>query len=528
MNYSSFARARQTMIRCAQIVSTLLFAFFCFESGASANQYSYTRNTLDALVANSDLVVRGTVTKREDLKVKDDQTYSGFGWVRISMAVAETLKGTAPGSEIDFLILDHQGPPAEHDRVPVGIEAIFGLKNVARDADAAAASASVAKSPRYLLPTVGDDGWPPGRNPIWFIPFNSNHDALTFETGIGALDWDVAKIRGIEGRAKICAAARRIAAEQGSEFAPVGKICSVDITRMDQRELDYMLIPIDARTRAAAEKWARSDDPLIRLRAVEFLSVFSDDAARNILRCLLDDPFSESARFYRHPFNYPVRERAITKLPRRKNLRLSERILTAPSIAMRSARPAWIVVIALAAILLISLAARKIGIARAAAVSLAVLVVCFWIPGLRYVEAMNLRIFGARHELSMAGGAIHYIHRADVPVGPFLSLGSVPRTAGMDAEWKDSIWKPAVNWHFGAFRAASGTAWQWGPCRLLALPAWLFLLPAIGIVLRAGFVRARAASRRRSGKCVRCGYDLRGTATGCPECGLQRVEAHTA
>jgi hypothetical protein len=60
----------------------------------------------------------------------------------------------------------------------------------------------------------------------------------------------------------------------------------------------------------------------------------------------------------------------------------------------------------------------------------------------------------------------------------------------------------------------------------VAAPHWSVaaLLAAPSLVWRAARA-ARRHSRRRKGLCLRCGYDLRASGTGCPECG---AEAHGA
>ena len=66
---------------------------------------------------------------------------------------------------------------------------------------------------------------------------------------------------------------------------------------------------------------------------------------------------------------------------------------------------------------------------------------------------------------------------------------------------------------FDASQSSDGTALV-----LMVLPWWLFftffsLYPAIYLIRRK-----RTATE---GKCVKCGYDLRGSKHRCPECGLQ-------
>lgn len=64
----------------------------------------------------------------------------------------------------------------------------------------------------------------------------------------------------------------------------------------------------------------------------------------------------------------------------------------------------------------------------------------------------------------------------------------------------------------------------------LILPMWMpvaaFLL-VTGITVRPWFLHARMARRTRRGRCVGCGYDLKGLAERCPECGraLRRLLA---
>jgi hypothetical protein len=63
---------------------------------------------------------------------------------------------------------------------------------------------------------------------------------------------------------------------------------------------------------------------------------------------------------------------------------------------------------------------------------------------------------------------------------------------------------------------------------LIQLPIWTMLLPAATAVWWLGTLRPWIRGRRRqlAGQCISCGYDLRGSAGACPECGAEReVEA---
>jgi hypothetical protein len=89
----------------------------------------------------------------------------------------------------------------------------------------------------------------------------------------------------------------------------------------------------------------------------------------------------------------------------------------------------------------------------------------------------------------------------------------------------------SVTEFFGEFERAAGWRQGWQPSwSKRFVPVW----PRVGLVLNSllfgavlcaawtapGVVRRRR--RVRGGRCVACGYDLRGSAAGCPECGMGR------
>jgi hypothetical protein len=73
--------------------------------------------------------------------------------------------------------------------------------------------------------------------------------------------------------------------------------------------------------------------------------------------------------------------------------------------------------------------------------------------------------------------------------------------------------------HWDWARLGPGDSCCWDDSGGVALPAWLpaaiFAAPVLARV--PGFALRRR--RRRSGQCLRCGYDLRATPGRCPECG---------
>ena len=68
-------------------------------------------------------------------------------------------------------------------------------------------------------------------------------------------------------------------------------------------------------------------------------------------------------------------------------------------------------------------------------------------------------------------------------------------------------------------RSSGGGAIPQGWVTVLVLPHW-FLAGLLSLPAAAGWTaRARKARRRRHGRCMQCGYDLRATPDRCPECG---------
>jgi hypothetical protein len=81
----------------------------------------------------------------------------------------------------------------------------------------------------------------------------------------------------------------------------------------------------------------------------------------------------------------------------------------------------------------------------------------------------------------------------------------------------DGLVEPTNRLGFAHERSVRATAARRDDYRVIRLPAWL---PVLALsVLPSTWLWRRRCSRRRSGHCPSCGYDLRATPDRCPECG---------
>lgn len=96
---------------------------------------------------------------------------------------------------------------------------------------------------------------------------------------------------------------------------------------------------------------------------------------------------------------------------------------------------------------------------------------------------------------------------------------ALPRHAGRDEARFEPVWRAAPASVFGRLRLsqyANGT-------RSISVPVWPVLVITIAL---SCYVEARrvCSARRKTNRCNKCGYDLRGCVSGaCPECGTRML-----
>jgi hypothetical protein len=90
--------------------------------------------------------------------------------------------------------------------------------------------------------------------------------------------------------------------------------------------------------------------------------------------------------------------------------------------------------------------------------------------------------------------------------------------------WEDG-WPAAttVHWSVGGFASISGSYVAVPSIQMWVVPCWfvvLLLMVAPLMTFRRSMRARRVARWRREGRCTVCGYDMRGSAGCCPECGV--------
>lgn len=152
-----------------------------------------------------------------------------------------------------------------------------------------------------------------------------------------------------------------------------------------------------------------------------------------------------------------------------------------------------------------------------------VTVVTLWARSPRHADVLMFYTPAAHPEVIASDHSGLLFCKTDIPFDSAMGLSAETLTTS-SAEFvpvHDLLFGPAnQKQHLFGFRWAAGTVWagQW-TFGALIVPYWALVIPLAILPLR-GFRRVIARQRRkRRGRCLVCGYDLRQTSSRCPECG---------
>ena len=175
------------------------------------------------------------------------------------------------------------------------------------------------------------------------------------------------------------------------------------------------------------------------------------------------------------------------------------------------------------------------NLAAAASLVLCVAAALMWArsrsrsEGLYYGFRLDQNLSRTQHDLMSAGGSVHYV-RSSTRLAPGVGRAENMKTGfGAWSRPDESPTPPSrirkrSRLGFALVRTSRSSP-PHGPPALtfsqmhVLVPHW-FLVALMAIIPPWWlYVKARARHRRRRGRCLGCGYDLRATPGRCPECG---------
>lgn len=160
---------------------------------------------------------------------------------------------------------------------------------------------------------------------------------------------------------------------------------------------------------------------------------------------------------------------------------------------------------------------------------LAIATAGLWVRGRGAVDAVLVFGAGGQLQVMAAGQGRIHLFLSNVDFG-LEQAWTMQRVNGLPGELDESLQVMrkhggtsvslgSIEW-IGQRRDAFGKQGQW--FMLATVPHWLPLGLLCIPPLLAARIRLRQWRRKRNGLCLNCGYDLRGSPEGCPECGAGR------
>ena len=269
----------------------LLLLIFLLLWSQSVHAELMVGESLEWIVADSDLIVRGKIAKVEPFN--DEQQTA---WEEATVQVNETIKGTTT-EPLTFLVrcVGITEKPSQWQRE--GVELLLFL----------------VKSKRYdsLDPDYGKTDF---ALRLWgadcsFIPLNNNPQA-----GLFTMDFNVIKERDDILKAVRSAALYRPADRPTEHRVEVPFESEVYQTLYSGSGVQ-LVVPADERLETRAQQWLKSEDPEARQQGAVALRLFKSPEHIDLLRPLLSDPaFLTTTRGKVKTRVYYVREAAFKSL----------------------------------------------------------------------------------------------------------------------------------------------------------------------------------------------------------------------
>jgi hypothetical protein len=329
----------------------------------------------------------------------------------------------------------------------------------------------------------------------------------------------------------------------------------------------YFVVPLDARTEQHARQWSRSGELSGKWNAIRVLSKFQNPENIEILKSMLTDTTSRElgegrtrSRFF--PLRAEVAE-ALRKWNVPVQPELEDGFASYSPVSWKKPIACLIGFFAFVAIIFCAKPFRRVRRYFVPTMSI-ILIACAagaWERSLTHVDECVAELSGQHHVISFTG-KLRYTCSTPWSNGCNLVVGSFPTDmaatidplVGMTRQYNFELIRreleiihlsdgPAPHqfeqdrnttstWARNGLVISHGACFDPTGAQRTSVTTqlnygWIVFasaLPLLALILRSVVRRIRRRLRARRRLCVNCGYDLRGSAGACPECGTGQVE----
>jgi hypothetical protein len=478
-------------------------------------------DSVDTAVFASEIILRGEVTS-----IDPQNTF----WCRIDLDVLEVVKGTAAG-HVHFYAQDSNILP--------------GLGIRPREFWYSSRPQCIC----FLVRTQGPKPWrvftpDPDDASGYLIARPGNFASarlLEEDAPWPSIRGDLAVLMGCA--AVFDRARQLVAAGTPPPAESIALLHPVYGLRLYARDWD-VTVPLTAELRKRSLDWAKSPSPVMRVNAARVLATQRCPAHSQILQSMLVDPalIPDGNRGRMHDREYPVRiaaynglarwgeaaHRPVLHEPDDLHVALTAKRLSIAVLILAFSALLWIVWRARGEPDEVSPRHKRRAIGRAGFVA-AALVLLLWTRSQWAVYQLEFELKSWRIEVTGAPTGLRFAWIEGWPNRTPAAISGMPAGTDLDQVWqlpstdsrairvRNSTWMTRGNGVFADFYTpALGTS-RW---KFVMFPYWVVLLAALSWpALLAGAARIHRARCRKRRRCVHCGYDLRSSQRGCPECG---------